>query len=113
MTKADVTRETRQVGSDDIALYHIGGWAIYSAIAARAKNIQGNADIKKEIELLQALQLPQENKKLLSVALKALDRGGLIFPKELLPYLREVEARMIEILNAKSYQRYGDKIFEV
>ena len=105
-------------GSDDVALLRLGGWAILSSIKYRQKHIGQNlgnvVKYGEELELLNALRLPNEDKTELPDALNYLDRGGLTFPKvELLPYLQAVEACMLEILNDKNYKRYGQRLFEV
>lgn len=106
------------MGSDDTALYQIGGWALFSAAKFRQQCIrQQRGDVEKlaeELIDLKALQLAHESKLHLPVGLRYLDRGGLTFPKEqLLPYLRKIEERMLEVLNDKNYRRYGQRLFEV
>jgi len=106
--------------SDDTALYRIGGWALLSAKRFRMNYIKqkkGNVDeLMEEIQLLNELHLSKEAKKdaELPIGLATLDRGGLTIPKkELLPYLRETEARILEFLNDFNYKRYGNRLFEV
>ena len=50
----------------------------------------------------------------LPAALSDLDRGRLTFPRpSLIPFLRAVEERMLEVLNETNYKRYGKQLFEV
>jgi len=106
--------------SDDTALSRIGGWAILSALKFWMKCVKqqrGNINqIKEEITLLKELRIPDKEKDSadLSEGLKALDRGGLTYPKkELLPYLQETERHILELLNDTNYKRYGYRLFEV
>ena len=105
-------------GSDDVALYRLGGWALFSATKFRCKAVKlspSNCDVlKEEIELLNAIKIPHDEKDTLPPALQYLDRGGLTFPRqELLPYLKEIEMRMLDVLNETNYRRYGKRLFEV
>ena len=106
--------------SDDTALYRIGGWALLSAKRFRMNYITQNkgnvTELTEEICLLNELHLSKEAKMdaELPIGLTTLDRGGLTIPKkELLPYLRETETRILEFLNDLNYRRYGNRLFEV
>ena len=106
--------------SDDTALYRLGGWALLSAKRFRMNYIKQNKgkinDLMEEIQLLSELHLSKEAKidAELPIGLTSLDRGGLTIPKkELLPYFREIETRILEFLNEVNYQRYGSRLFEV
>ena len=64
--------------------------------------------LNQELVLLQALTASKEEKTDLPAALHYLDRSRLTFPRPpLIPFLRAVERRMLEILNESNYQRYG------
>ena len=55
-----------------------------------------------------------DDKSSVPAGLVYLDRGGLVFPKqELLPNLRLVEERLLDVLNENNYRRYGKHLFEV
>lgn len=64
--------------------------------------------------LLQLLTVSQGEKINLPAALHYLDRGRLTFPQpSIIPFLRALEDRMLEILNETNYKRYGKRLFEV
>ena len=105
-------------GSDDTALYRIGGWALFSATKLRKKHLRENKEntntLNEELSILKALSISHTEKETLPVGIKFLDRGGLTLPKKsLLPYLRVLESRMLDMLNDQNYKRYGNKLFEV
>ena len=69
----------------------------------------------EEICLLNELHLSKETKMDAELPIGlTLDRGGLTIPKkELLPYFRESETRILEFLNDLNYRRYGNRLLEV
>ena len=70
----------------------------------------------EEIHLLTELRLSKEAKMdaELPIGLTTLDRGGLTIPKkELLPYLRETETRMLEFHNDVNYRCYGNRSMKI
>ena len=70
------TKTELAVGSNDTALYRIGGWALLSAAKFRQKHIRQNTgnikDLREELHILKALQLPNELKAHVPVGLKYL-----------------------------------------
>ena len=104
-------------GSDDVSLYRLGGWALLSAIKYRKKELKlspGKLELQQELMLLQLLTVSQEEKINLPAALRYLDRGRLTFPQpSIIPFLRALEDRMLEILNETNYKRYGKRLFQV
>lgn len=104
--------------SDDVALHRICGWALKSVtdiLTQQSKqSVKDKVSLNEKLELVHALKLPSDEKCNLPDALRYLDRGGLTFMKlDLLPWMRSIEDRMVALLNPKSYQRYGCRIFEV
>ena len=101
--------------SDDTSLYRIGGWAIHSLLKQTSERVKHTEDVttlKEELKLLESMKL--DDKTSVPPGLVYLDRGGLLFPKqELLPYLRLVEERLLDVLNENNYRRYGKHLFEV
>ena len=72
------------------------------------------ATLNDELYLLEAMVASKEEKASLPKGLQFLDRGGLTFPKEtIIPYLRVVEERMLDVLSKDNYRRYGEHLFEV
>ena len=111
------TQPTTSKGSDDLALYRLGGWALLSIIKDRKKHIKKSTVevVQREVSFLQSLTVSHERKSdLLPAALLYLDRGRLTFPHpSLIPFLRSVEKRILEVLNETNYRRYGKRLFEV
>lgn len=108
------TQPNTSTGSDDVALYHLGVWALLSIIKEHKKHIKKSTDeiIQKEIAFLQSLTVLHEKKSdLLPAAMLYLDRGRLTFPHpSLIPFLKSVEERILEILNEANYWRYGKRL---
>lgn len=104
-------------GSDDASLYRLGGWALLSAIKYSKKELRKSPDsleVQQELMLLQSLTASKEVKAGLPATLRYLDRGRLTFPQpSLIPFLRAVEERMLDVLNETNYKRYGKRLFEV
>ena len=102
--------------SDDVALHRICGWALKSVtdnVTQKSKK-QSSEHLKEHLRLLDAIKLPNDRKIDLPSPVQYLDRGGLTFMQlNLLPWMRAIEARMVLNLNSSSYQRYGEKLFEV
>lgn len=66
------------------------------------------------LRILHLLKLPNDQKIHLPDAVQYLDRGGLTFMRiTLFLWIFAVEERMVLNLNMTSYQRYGEKLFEV
>ena len=104
--------------SDDVALHRICGWALKSvtdSLTQQSKQKSANQEsLDENLKLIHALKLPSDEKCNLPDAVQYLDRGGLTFMKlDLLPWMCTIKDRMVALLNAKSYRRYGAKIFEV
>lgn len=104
-------------GSDDVSLYRLGGWALLSAIKYCKKELRKSPDsleVQQELMLLQSLTASKEIKAGLPAALRYLDRGRLTFPQpSLIPFLRAVEERMLDVFNETNYKRYGKRLLEV
>ena len=105
-------------GSDDVALYRLGGWALFSDIQKRKSRLKSpsrcKVGTKQELDVLHLFTIPKADKAQLPAALRYLDRGRLTFPRPcLLPFMRAVEQKMLELLNESIYARYGRRIFEV
>ena len=102
--------------SDIVALHRICGWALKSAIDQHHKHLKAkpSSDMANELNLLEAMKLPSEAKQSLPLALQHLDRGGLTFVRSpFMPWMQGIEEKMVQRLNADSYRRYGQKLFQV
>ena len=110
------TKGTGTSPSDDVALHRICGWALKSVIdkVTEQSKRQLSEQLKDTLELLNVLKLPNDDKIHLLAALQYLDRGGLtIMSTSFLPWMPAIEERMVFNLNSSSYERYGEKLFEV
>ena len=88
-----------EISSDDVALYHISGWALKSTIDYREKMLKKEAgtatQVQHELDLLLALKRQQTAKSSLPPGVRYLERGGLTFMhSSLLPWLQAAERSM-------------------
>lgn len=78
------SKATPGAGSDGVALYRIGGWALLSAIKFRHKCIKQNKgkidELKEELHVLKALQLPTESKVHMPAGLTSRFQRKYFFP---------------------------------
>ena len=114
------TEELEAVGtspSDEVSLHRICGWALKSVIdkvSQQSKRQPMEPECVEMLRILHLLKLPNDQKIHLPDAVQYLDRGGLTFMRiTLFPWMFAVEERMVLNLNMTSYQRYGEKLFEV
>ena len=81
-TEEDESQEDVAQAADEVALFRLGGFALYTAM----KNCP-----ETKLSILQILQMPASEKADLPSNLQHLDKGGLTFPKrELLGYFSDV-----------------------
>ena len=96
--------------SDEVAVQRLCGWALKSATDL----LKSQSPQSQELKLLASLSLDKDDKPQLPLALQYLDRGGLTFMRPtFLPWMMAVEGKMVQHLNQKSYNQYGEKIFQV
>lgn len=103
--------------SDEVSIHRICGWALKSVIdkvTQQSKRQATEPECVEMLRILRLLKLPNDQKIHLPDAVQYLDRGGLTFMRmTLFPWMFAVEERMVLNLNTTSYQRYGEKLFEV
>ena len=114
------TEELEAVGtspSDEASLHMICGWALKSVIdkvSQQSKRQPMEPECVEMLRILHLLKLPNDQKIHLPDIVQYLDRGDLTFMRiTLFPWMFAVEERMVLNLNMTSYQRYGEKLFEV
>ena len=109
-TSTQQTTESTETSkpSDEVAVQRSCGWALKSATDL----VISQSPQSQELQLLMSLSLDKTDKPQLPPALQYLDRRGLTFMRPtFLPWMMAVEAKMVQHLNQKSYNQYGEKLF--
>ena len=91
--------------SDEVAVQRLCGWALKSATDL----LKSQSPQSKELQLLTSLSLDKHDKPQLPPALQYLTFMRPTF----LPWMIAVEGKMVQHLNQKSYNQYGENFFQV
>lgn len=108
-----VTIET----DEDGVYYRFGGATLCSLLHTLYKEIKCCSDDRKDalsqkITILQAINI--KDKSCIPGYLQYRDRGFLYFPDPIfMPYLREVDAILKEVVNSKGLNEHGDELIKV